>query len=180
MDLLQLSLLHISIAPSPDDTATTYFPETPLTSSYLIAFVVSDFEYTSNAGRPDVLPHRVYAKPSEVNNTLLALKDGERILSAISDYVNINYTYPKMDQIAIPDFDAGAMENWGLVTYREEYLLWDDKVHPYDRKSNIVKIIAHEFGHQYFGNLVTPQWWSFIWLNEGKKYCEINDLKGLK
>lgn len=175
MDLLQLSLLHISIAPSPDDTATTYFAETPLTSSYLIAFVVSDFEYTSNAGRPDVLPHRVYAKPSEVNNTLLALKDGERILNAMSDYVKINFTHPKMDQIAIPDFDASAMENWGLIVYREEFLLWNDTIHPYDRKFDIVKTMAHLFAHQYFGNLVSLQWWSFIWLNEGKTYGEIHE-----
>lgn len=136
-------------------------------STYLIAFVVSDFGFTSNKNVPNAFPHRVYARPDEVINTGLALKDGERILNAIGDFLKVKFTFPKMDQISIPDFDAGAMENWGLVTYREEALLWNETLHPYSRKTNIVKIISHEFGHQWFGNLVSPKWWNFIWLNEG-------------
>lgn len=115
----------------------------------------------------NAFPHRVYASPAEVINTELALKDGPRILSAIENYLKTPYSFPKMDQIAIPDFNAGAMENWGLVTYREEALLWNETLHPYQRKLRIVTVIAHEFGHQWFGNAVSPKWWSYLWLNEG-------------
>lgn len=133
----------------------------------MIAFIVSDFGFSTNKNVTHTFPHRVYAKPDEVINTALALKDGERILIAIEDYLKVKFSYPKMDQIAIPDFAAGAMENWGLVTYREETLLWNETLHPYQRKTRIVTVIAHEFGHQWFGNLVTPKWWNYLWLNEG-------------
>lgn len=100
---------------STDDTATTSFDETPPTSAYLIAFVVSDFGFTSNKNNENAFPHRVYTHPAEVINTNLALKDGELILNAIGNYLKVNFTLPKMDQIAIPDFKAGAMENWGKL-----------------------------------------------------------------
>lgn len=97
---------------SAGDTITTEFETTPLMSTYLIAFIVSDFKNTetiSNVGN-EVTPfrHRVFAKPQEVNNTEYALAEGERILNAIADYVQTEFSIPKMDQAAIPQFSAGG------------------------------------------------------------------------
>lgn len=94
---------------SSDDTAITIFEETPLTSSYLIAFIVSDFQFTSNKNNPSALPHRVYTHRAEIGNTALALKDGERVLGAIENYLKVKFTLPKMDQVAVPDFAAGGI-----------------------------------------------------------------------
>lgn len=82
-------------------------------------------------------------------------------------FFNIKYPLPKQDMIAIPDFSAGAMENWGLITYREGRLLYDPKVSSLASKESIASVIAHELAHQWFGNLVTMEWWSDLWLNEG-------------
>lgn len=205
--------LHISINSSfsipfnsPDRTVTTHFDETPLTSTYLIAFIVSDFEFVDNSPTSKIR-HRVFANPKDYQEGRFAVDEGEKILNAIAGYLRVPFSLPKMDQFAIPDFNAGgdftfrfdkaskwmqtfifrweksfyffifvtiymsffisAMENWGLVTYREEYLLYNQSVHLPARKTNIVSIIAHEFGHQWFGNLVSPKWWTYIWLNEG-------------
>lgn len=94
----------------------TTFQETPIMSTYLIAFVISDF---ANLSSPNGY-YRTFSKPSAINSTKMALVEGEKILDGISNYLGINYnvTMPKMDQISIPQFSAGAMENWGLVTYR--------------------------------------------------------------
>lgn len=72
-----------------------------------------------------------------------------------------------MDQVAIPDFAAGAMENWGLVTYREQYLLWDDVESTNEDQQLVATIVSHEYAHQWFGNLVTMEWWAETFLNEG-------------
>lgn len=85
-------------------------------SSYLVAFIVSDFVYKKN---DKDFVHRVFAAPKDVNRTSYGLREGEALLNAISNYVGVPFTLPKMDQAAIPQFSAGAMENWGLVTYRE-------------------------------------------------------------
>lgn len=79
----------------------------------------------------------------------------------------VGVSMPKMDQIAIPDFSSGAMENWGLVSYREAYLLWSESESSNNYKKTVALIIAHEFAHMWFGNLVTCQWWDYIFLNEG-------------
>ena len=81
--------------------------------------------------------------------------------------LDIPYPLPKMDMIAIPDFSAGAMENWGLVTYRNVYLLFDEKNSSAKAKQGVAYVVGHELAHQWFGNLVTMEWWSDLWLNEG-------------
>lgn len=102
---------------SEDGSVTTEFDETPLMSTYLVAFIVSDFGNLSSSAPRDV-PQRTFARPNAVNQSTLMLDAGERIMDALVDYVGVNYSLPKIDQAGIPDFSAGAMENWGLVTYR--------------------------------------------------------------
>ncbi len=113
------------------------------------------------------VPHRVFARPNAINQSSLILDAGVKILDAIGNYLGVDYSLPKMDQVAVPDFSAGAMENWGLVTYREARFFYDDAVTDYTLKTAIVTTIAHELGHQWFGNLIGPRWWSVLWLNEG-------------
>ncbi|XP_055306447.1 aminopeptidase N-like [Sitodiplosis mosellana] len=155
-------------APDSEGRVKTTFATTPPTSTYLIAFIVSDFGYTeTNASDNNPTHQRVFTSKNKLSQTAYALDEGVKILNAISKYVSVPFSLPKMDQAAIPDFRAGAMENWGLVTYREPYLLYDPNVHLPSRQLTISTVIAHEFGHQWFGNLVSPKWWTYIWLNEG-------------
>ena len=78
-----------------------------------------------------------------------------------------------MDMAAIPDFSAGAMENWGLITYRETLLLYDEEKSAITNKESVTDVIAHELAHQWFGNIVTMKWWTDLWLNEGKSFVKI-------
>ncbi|ETN64843.1 protease m1 zinc metalloprotease [Anopheles darlingi] len=146
-----------------DGYVVDYFETTPRMSVYLLAFMVSDFPYIEEGQQ------RVYARPTSINQTQYALEAGLRILAALDEYTGIPYSdyMPKIDQVALPDFDAGAMENWGLCNYREEYLLYQPGVSTYLTETFITTIIAHEYAHQWFGNVVTNEWWSYLWLNEG-------------
>lgn len=92
---------------------------------------------------------------------------GPKVLKFYEDYFDIKFPLPKMDMIAIPDFAAGAMENWGLVTYRETAMLYQPNVSTSSSQHRVASVIAHELAHQWFGNLVTMKWWTDLWLNEG-------------
>lgn len=96
-----------------------------------------------------------------------ALKIAGRILRHYESFFGIEYPLPKMDMIALPDFNAGAMENWGLITYRETAMLYDETSSSVANKQRVAVVVAHELAHQWFGNLVTPKWWDDLWLNEG-------------
>nr|XP_012230690.1 PREDICTED: uncharacterized protein LOC105677005 [Linepithema humile] len=150
---------------TPDNT--TIFNTSPKMSSYLVAFVVSNFENNTNKDKD----FTVWAKPQAFDSTHFALDIGQRVLKQLENYTEIEYKnyqgMQKIDQISIPDFAAGAMENWGLVTYRESALLYTDNKTTTENRQSIATVIAHEFSHQWFGNLVTCKWWDSIWLNEG-------------
>lgn len=134
-------------------------------STYLIAYVISDFAYiSSNDG---VTPQRLFAAANKVHDGHFSLNIGVSVLDKLAEYLEVEFTLTKMDQFAIPDFNAGAMENWGLVTYREPYLLYNETRTSYSYKTYMATIVAHEYAHQWFGNLVTPTWWTYLWLNEG-------------
>jgi len=126
------------------DYTVTKFQETLPVQTYLIAFVVSDFKYIENN---DPIKQRVFAKPQSIANHegKLALDAGKKILDKFIEHLGVSYNPPKLDQIALPDFDAGAMENWGLVTYREEYLLFNDEIGTTRQRENILTIISHEY-----------------------------------
>lgn len=92
---------------------------------------------------------------------------GPKVLKFYENYFDVKFPLPKVDMIAIPDFSAGAMENWGLVTYRETALLYSPNVSSASAQHRVASVIAHELAHQWFGNLVTMKWWTDLWLNEG-------------
>ncbi|KAM8891449.1 alanyl (membrane) aminopeptidase-like b isoform 2-T2 [Spinachia spinachia] len=146
----------------------TYFHPTPKMSTYLFAFTVSEFTFTepSSPGRVDI---KTYARPdaTRAGHAQYATDITEEILRFYEGYFEINYQQQKLTQLALPDLRAQAMENWGLVTYQEGRLLYEEGVSSLLHKEDIASIIAHELAHQWFGNLVTMKWWNDIWLNEG-------------
>ncbi|KAL8559955.1 hypothetical protein ACOMHN_041426 [Nucella lapillus] len=142
------------------------FQTTPKMSTYLLAFVVSDFVSLSEITANNVT-YRVWARPESIEQARYALDVGVKVLTFFENYYNIPYPLPKQDMIAIPDFAAGAMENWGLITYRETTMLYQPGVSSEGDKQRVAVVVTHELAHQWFGDLVTPSWWDDLWLNEG-------------
>ncbi|NXC29415.1 AMPN Aminopeptidase, partial [Campylorhamphus procurvoides] len=145
----------------------TEFETTPRMSTYLLAFIVSQFNYVQR--NSDGVQIRIWGRPNAIAEGQggYALNVTGPILKFFEMHYNTPYPLPKSDQVGLPDFNAGAMENWGLVTYRENSLLFDDKYSSIGNKERVVTVIAHELAHQWFGNLVTLRWWNDLWLNEG-------------
>jgi aminopeptidase N/puromycin-sensitive aminopeptidase len=141
------------------------FSTTPRMSTYLVAFLVGDFACT--AGKAEEVPIRVCATPDKVKLTPFALESAEHFLTYYNQYFGIKYPMQKLDLIAIPDFEAGAMENFGAITYRETDLLVDSQDGADTNRKHVASIVAHEMAHQWFGDMVTMQWWDNLWLNEG-------------
>jgi len=144
---------------------TVKFLTTPKMSTYLVAFLVGDFQCTS--GESDGVAIRACATPDKVALTTYGLDAAKRVLHYYNGYFGIRYPLKKLDLIAIPDFEAGAMENFGAITYRETDLLLDEKTASVGAKERVALVVAHEMAHQWFGDLVTMNWWDNLWLNEG-------------
>lgn len=142
------------------------FKVSPRMSTYLVALVVGELEYleseTSSGNKV-----RVYCEVGKAEQGKFALDVATKTLPFYEEYFGTPYPLPKMDMVAIPDFAAGAMENYGLVTYRESALLFDEKNSAAANKQRVAIVVAHELAHQWFGNLVTMEWWTHLWLNEG-------------
>ena len=148
------------------DSLTTMFEKTPRMSSYLLAFVIGELHKKSARTKSGVEVN-VWATPAQNENTLdFALDIATRSIDFYDEYFGVKYPLPKSDHAALPDFSSGAMENWGLITYRESCLLADPELTPESSRRFIATVIAHELSHQWFGNLVTMQWWNDLWLNE--------------
>eukprot|EP01125_Pyxidicula_operculata_P001519 TRINITY_DN11382_c0_g1_i1.p1 TRINITY_DN11382_c0_g1~~TRINITY_DN11382_c0_g1_i1.p1 ORF type:complete len:861 (-),score=234.44 TRINITY_DN11382_c0_g1_i1:165-2747(-) len=145
---------------------TVEFDKTPIVSTYLIAFCVGDLESIETVTKEGI-KFRVWTTPGKKEMGTFALDVGAKVISYFADYYDTPYPLPKQDMVAIPDFAAGAMENWGLITYRETALLCDTKIASVAAKARIAYVVAHELAHQWFGNLVTMEWWNNLWLNEG-------------
>jgi len=149
-----------------EDSRTTTFEKTPRMSSYLLAFVIGEL-HKKSARTESGVEVNVWATPAQNENTLdFALDIATRSIDFYDEYFGVKYPLPKSDHVALPDFSSGAMENWGLITYRESCLLADPELTPESSRRFIATVIAHELSHQWFGNLVTMQWWNDLWLNE--------------
>ncbi len=141
------------------------FEATPKMSTYLVALLVGDWKCLEGEEGGTAL--RVCAVPGKEQMGKYALEETKQILRYYNNYYGIKYPFGKLDQIAIPDFEAGAMENTGAITYRETALLIDDKTSSERSRRGVSSVIAHEMAHLWFGDLVTAKWWNDIWLNEG-------------
>ena len=146
-------------------TKSVSYAETPIMSTYLLAFIVGDLSHIEEVGDNGTLM-RVFTTRGREKQGRFALETSLRLLKYFNDYFGIPYPLPKLDHFAIPDFAAGAMENWGAITYRETALLVDPENTSVGTRQLVAAIIAHEMAHMWFGDLVTMAWWNDLWLNE--------------
>ena len=157
------AVLSDTAGPGPSQH-TVKFETTPKMSTYLVALTVGDF--VCNAGTADGIAIRICSTPDKKGLTAFALESTQRIVEYYNRYYSIKYPFKKLDVVAVPDFAAGAMENTAAIFYRETLLLAAPDASVRVRK-DVAEVLAHEIAHQWFGDLVTMQWWDDIWLNEG-------------
>ncbi|KYQ90079.1 puromycin-sensitive aminopeptidase-like protein [Tieghemostelium lacteum] len=156
---------ELSILENTNSTKTYTFDKTPKMSTYLLAYCFGEFTYIEGHTK-DGVRVRIYKTAGQEESGEFALDVSIKSLNYYCNYFEISYPLTKCDQIAVPDFNLGAMENWGLITYREDMLLTSPQTNT-NQRSEIAEVIAHELAHQWFGNLVTMDWWDSLYLNEG-------------
>jgi len=144
---------------------TMKFATSPKMSSYLVALAIGDFQCLS--GSAENVPIRICATPDKRELGQIALTEAQRILRFYDSYYAIKYPFGKLDIVAVPDFAAGAMENTAAIFFREADLLADSSSASVETRKRVAGVLAHEMAHQWFGDLVTMQWWDDVWLNEG-------------
>ncbi|XP_054447594.1 glutamyl aminopeptidase [Pteronotus mesoamericanus] len=162
-----LSNMPVEKEESVDDkwTKTTFEKSVPM-STYLVCFAVHQFDYVQRRSKRGI-PLTVYVQPEQRHTAEYAANITKIVFDYFEEYFAMDYALPKLDKIAIPDFGTGAMENWGLITYRETNLLYDPEESASSNKQKVASVVAHELVHQWFGNIVTMEWWEDLWLNEG-------------
>lgn len=143
-----------------------HFAVSPKMSTYLLAWAIGEFDFVQGVTKNGV-QLRVFSPPGRAAQGKFALDAGIRALDYYDDFFQVPYPLPKMDMICVTEFAMGAMENWGLVTYREVDLMIDEAKASSQQKQRVAIVVAHELAHQWFGNLVTMSWWDGLWLNEG-------------
>ncbi|KAM5441604.1 hypothetical protein MferCBS31731_003285 [Microsporum ferrugineum] len=147
------------------------FERTPIMSTYLLAWAVGDFEYVETMTKRKYngasIPVRVYTTRGLKEQAQFALECASQTLDYFSEVFEIDYPLPKSDLLAVHEFAMGAMENWGLVTYRTTAVLFEEGKSDEKYRNRVAYVVAHELAHQWFGNLVTMDWWNELWLNEG-------------
>ena len=142
------------------------FDTTPISPTYLVAFFVGEADFVEKVTNKGVTV-RVYTPLGKADHGNYALDHAVKCLEFYEEYFKVEYPLPKMDMIALEDFCCGAMENWGLITYRATAILVDPDFCSTETKMYVSIVVAHEIAHQWFGNLVTMEWWTYLWLNEG-------------
>ncbi|GMY34655.1 aminopeptidase M1-like isoform X1 [Fagus crenata] len=165
-ELTALSNMPIADEKLDENIKTVYFEESPIMSTYLVAVVVGVFHHIEET-TADGIKVRVYCPVGKSDKRKFALHVAVKSLDIFTRYFSTPYPLPKLDMVAVPEFSGGAMENYGLITYCENDLLYDDLLSPAARKQILTIVVSHEVAHQWFGNLVTMEWWSHLWLNEG-------------
>ncbi|XP_028812988.1 aminopeptidase N-like isoform X1 [Denticeps clupeoides] len=160
---------NVTLTVEGTEVTRTTFEPTKRMSTYVLAFIVSDFDFIEAPETSSGTMVRIWARKKAIESGQggYALNVTLPILEFFETYYNTSYPLSKSDQVALPDFNAGAMENWGLVTYRETALLYDPDKSSNGNKERVLTVISHELAHMWFGNLVTLRWWNDLWLNEG-------------
>jgi len=163
-DMVGISNMPVTSEDVSGSRKTVRFGRSPRMSTYLLYIGAGAFSFIeqTHGGRM----YRAYGLGGKTPQLSFALSFAIKALAFFEEYTGIPYPLPKLDLIAVPDFAAGAMENWGAVTFREALLFCDESVTSFARKKRIADIISHELWHQWSGNLVTMQWWDDLWLNE--------------
>ncbi|KAJ1938094.1 hypothetical protein FBU59_004550, partial [Linderina macrospora] len=165
-----LSNMPVSYVVSHGSLKTVYFECTPRMSTYLLAIVAGELDYVEGVAMagPGGAPVtcRVYTPPADVDKVQFSLDTAVQVLETLVEMFDYSYPLPKLDLVAVPELEAGGMENWGLVLFRTVRLYITNQTSLWIRQK-AVYVIAHELSHQWFGNLVTMSWWDDLWLNEG-------------
>jgi aminopeptidase N len=163
----QIAVANMPEAARTDEARTTLvrFAPTPPTSSYLVAFAVGPFDVVEGPRTP--VPLRAITTRGQGWLTQLILDAAAAHVRILGEYFDRPFPYPKLDLVAVPEFGAGAMENPGLITFREELMLLDPARAPTSQRRAMASVLAHELAHHWFGDLVTMAWWNDLWLNEG-------------
>ncbi len=165
-DVTVLGNMPVKSQTTQGDWLVTRFETTPRMSTYLVAWVVGDLQKKTATTKSGVEVSVWATKAHSAENLDFPLEIATRTIDFFDSYFGVPYPLPKSDHVALPDFSSGAMENWGLITYREIALLVDPQKTTLSAKQYAATVITHELSHQWFGNLVTMKWWNDLWLNE--------------
>lgn len=164
-ELSVLSNMPLQEAPLVDGVSRIHrFAPTPSMPSYLVAVAVGQFDVLE--GSSGSIPLRIYTAPGKAQQAKFAMKATQDVLPYFADYFGVPYALPKLDQLAVPGVRGGAMEDWGMISYIEDLLLFDETRSSPARQRLVFSLVAHEIAHQWFGNLVSVASWDEIWLNE--------------
>ncbi|XP_044305748.1 thyrotropin-releasing hormone-degrading ectoenzyme [Varanus komodoensis] len=166
-----LSLSNMPVETSvfeEDGWVTDHFSQTPLMSTYYLAWAVCNFTYRETTTKNGVVV-RLYARPDAIRRGSgdYALNITRRLIEFYEDYFKVPYSLPKLDLLAVPKHPYAAMENWGLSVFVEQRILLDPSISSISYLLDVTMVIVHELCHQWFGDLVTPVWWEDVWLKEG-------------
>ncbi|CAD5119625.1 DgyrCDS8220 [Dimorphilus gyrociliatus] len=173
------STRRVRTAPMTNDFVADEFDWSPIMPLYSLCWAVVDFAYVESF-TTDGVRVRVYARRDRIDEANLALQMATRTLEYFGDKLDYNYTLSKLDNLAIPKEIGYAMEHWGLVTYAESSLLYNSEKNILREKIRTAKLVMHELAHQWFGNLITCEWWNHTWINEGiTEFMQFVPLKSL-